>query len=331
MVAYARRKLLGDERQAVFHCWTRCVRRAFLCGRDPVTARTSPTAATGSWSAKNNWPACSPSTSSSGPNSAITSISSSARSREWPAAAPGGRPPLADHHQDRQVLQDELPEPDPKRVEKLARDKQLVQKLRRKLSSISWFMGILCENIARRANAEDGCRGRFWETRYNVANAPTLMPSCCADLRRSESVPSRRGGQSRGSRFASVFQRLQAQGMRKNAADRPDGWLGELTLQPESKADEALATFAHGPSCVGPGHPADLAGGLRQAAEVDRPATEEWPARHDSAGPGRGAGPLPGAAGQVAGDGGEYETAFGHAVAVPNRWSRWPSGWNCSI
>ena len=39
MVAYARRKLLGHDRQAVFHCWNRCVRRAFLCGRDPVTGQ----------------------------------------------------------------------------------------------------------------------------------------------------------------------------------------------------------------------------------------------------------------------------------------------------
>ena len=39
MVAYARRKLLGGERQAVFHCWTRCVRRAYLCGRDRLTQK----------------------------------------------------------------------------------------------------------------------------------------------------------------------------------------------------------------------------------------------------------------------------------------------------
>ena len=30
-------------------------------------------------------------------------------------------------------------------------------------------------------------------------------------------------------------------GMRKNPADRPDAWLGELTLQPERKSDEVLA------------------------------------------------------------------------------------------
>ena len=39
MVSFARRKLLGIERQAIFHCWNRCVRRAFLCGRDPQTGK----------------------------------------------------------------------------------------------------------------------------------------------------------------------------------------------------------------------------------------------------------------------------------------------------
>ena len=44
-----------------------------------------------------------------------------------------------------------------------------------------------------------------------------------------------------GSHYTSVYQRLQAQGLRKNAAGRPDGWLGEFTLAPERKADEPLA------------------------------------------------------------------------------------------
>jgi hypothetical protein len=244
MVASARRKLLGDQRQAVFHCWNRCVRRAFLCGRDPHTKRD--------YSHRRSWIV--------GREEQLASLF--AIDIEFRAELSNHlhlvlrtMPRVAKRWTPEEVVRrwltitrlakyfrDDVPAPDPQKVAELARDKKLVAKLRRRLSSISWFMGTLCENIARRANREDGCTGRFFESRFGCRECTDvngiLLCGIYVDLNvyRAGEVDD-----PLGSPHTSVYQRLQAQGQRKQAAHRPDGWLGELTLRPERKGDEALA------------------------------------------------------------------------------------------
>lgn len=52
------------------------------------------------------------------------------------------------------------------RAAALAGNAERIAVLRDRLGSLSWFMRLLNEPIARRANREDGCTGHFWEARF---------------------------------------------------------------------------------------------------------------------------------------------------------------------
>jgi REP element-mobilizing transposase RayT len=58
----------------------------------------------------------------------------------------------------------------------------IVMVWRKKLGSISWFMRCLNQSIARQANQEDHCTGKFWESRFHSQALKTeeALISCMA-------------------------------------------------------------------------------------------------------------------------------------------------------
>jgi hypothetical protein len=163
-----RSRYVMEGEEGIYHCYCRCVRRAFLFGVDAVTGQD--------YSHRKAWiverlkflagifaiDVCA---------YAVLTTHSHEILRT--------RPDIANSWSDREVasrwLQICPPKPRSKKKPALPIEDQIkallaspsrIAELRKRLCSLSWFMGRLNEYIARMANAEDKVKGRFWESRF---------------------------------------------------------------------------------------------------------------------------------------------------------------------
>ena len=167
-MALPRSKYVREGQEGVYHCFSRCVRRAFLYGFDPLTCRD--------FSHRKAWLV-----DRLRYLAAIFAIEVCAYAvmENHYHTILRTRPDIVANWSDREVATRWLTlfprhrgtgggaiSPVEEEICALVACPERIAKLRQRLCSLSWFMSRLNEFIARAVNKEDRVKGRFWEARF---------------------------------------------------------------------------------------------------------------------------------------------------------------------
>ena len=230
MARAARSDVFDPHQVSVFHCINRCVRRCFLCGVDPLTGEN--------FEHRKVW--IEHRLEFLAAQFGIDVIGFSVLSSHFHVIL-RNRPDVVATWSDEEVARrwrmlcplrkqpDGSPEPPTQQeIQAIVNDPDRVQELRTRLSHISWFMKMVSERVARRANAEEELTGRFWQGRFRgikLADAAAIL----ACLMYVDLNPIRAGicDTPEQSEHTSAKRRLdQNRHLKSHAAD----WLAPLTI-----------------------------------------------------------------------------------------------------
>ena len=208
-----RSQIVDFSEVGCYHCFSRCVRRAFLCGEDPYTEKN--------YDHRKGWleqrlkfvASC----------MALDVIGAAILDNHYHVVL-RNRPDLVEKWSDREVARRWLMlypgtrrptqqpiQPTEEQIAELLADDKKLAAVRQRLSSLSWFMKFVNEDLARRSNAEDEVSGAFWEERFKSTRLldafAILLCAMYVDL---NLIRAQIAETPEASRYTSAFLRIQA-------------------------------------------------------------------------------------------------------------------------
>ncbi len=208
-----RRFLIAPAEVGIYHCINRCVRRAFLCGDDPVSGKN--------FDHRKQWlqdriQFLAGQFGVDVLGFAVMSNHIHVILRNRPDVIAGWSDVEVAHRwwnvfPKRRDKQGNPQPPTDIELQMIIANPERFAEIRERLSSVSWFMRCLVEPIARLGNKEDSAKGRFWEGRYKcIAILDEAALAACLAYVDLNPIRAGLAETPETSRFTSVYERIQA-------------------------------------------------------------------------------------------------------------------------
>jgi len=233
MAAKPRSDIFNPRISGVYHCFARCVRQAFLCGFDRYTKKN--------YEHRREW--VEDRVAELAAWFAIDVVFFSVMGNHFHLVL-RNLPQLVDKWSDNQVVTRSIKiypwkfkdlgvedgKPTVEQMRGFVKDRKLVKELRSRLSDISWFMRQLNHYLARKANAEDGRSGHFFESRFKcLAVTDEMGVLICGTYIDLNQIRAEEAETPETSKRTSAYRRIKAMLARRKKSRKAADWDGFLT------------------------------------------------------------------------------------------------------